>query len=63
METKEMFNTLIDVHNKLLDISVKGEDVIRMADILRELRATIVQIQQSKTYNSLNDSNLKENQS
>ena len=63
METKEILNTLIGVHNKLLDVSVKGEDVMRMADIFRELRTTIVQIQQSKTYNSLNDSNLKENQS
>lgn len=57
METKIIFDTLVDVHNKLLDISVKGEDVIRMADILKELRTTIIKIQQSKIGGDLNDSN------
>lgn len=61
MEAKETFNTLIDVHNKLLEISVKGEDVIRMADILKELRATIIKIQQSNIGGDTNDRNREAN--
>lgn len=42
---QELINILIDVHNKLLQISVKGDDVIRMGEVLIELR---------NTFNSIN---------
>lgn len=43
---QELINILIDVHNKLLQISVKGDDVIRMGEVLIELR---------NTFNSINN--------
>ena len=42
---QELINILIDIHNKLLQISVKGDDVIRMGEVLIELR---------NTFNSIN---------
>ena len=40
MEDK-LIATLIDVHNKLLQISVKGDDVIRLGEVIIELRNTL----------------------
>lgn len=40
MEEK-LIATLIDVHNKLLQISVKGDDVIRLGEVIIELRNTL----------------------
>lgn len=43
---QELLSVLIDVHNKLLNISVKGDDAIRMGEVLNELRMTYTKAQQ-----------------
>ena len=51
MGQKEILNVLIDIHNKLLGISVKGEDVMRMSDIIKEIRSTVASAQELTTEN------------
>lgn len=45
METKNIIQALIDIHNKLVEISVHGDDTIRMADALQRCRALVFQMQ------------------
>lgn len=45
METKDILPALIDIHNRLIEISVHGDDTIRMAEVLKQCRAIVFQLQ------------------
>lgn len=45
MESKDIMQALIDVHNGLAEISVRGDDVIRMANAIQRCRSIIFQMQ------------------
>lgn len=45
MEIKELMPALVDIHNRLIEINVHGDDVIRMADVLQKCRALVFQMQ------------------
>lgn len=47
MEQNEIMALLAGLHNSLSQISVRGDDVIRMAQTLQTLRQAILQIQES----------------
>ena len=47
MEQKEMVSLIADIHNKLVEISVRGDDAIRMAEVLQKCRAAVYQMQNS----------------
>lgn len=38
MTNKDFLSTIANIHNRLIDINVRGEDVMRMADILNICR-------------------------
>ena len=41
MEDKDILTVLIDIHNRLLDISVKGDDAVRMGSIITDIRSIV----------------------
>lgn len=45
MDNKEILTMLIDIHNRLIEINVHGDDTIRMADVLQKCRAIVFQMQ------------------
>lgn len=45
MEAQEILSVMVDMHNRLTEISVKGDDAIRMAEILQKSRACVFQLQ------------------
>lgn len=45
MEVNDVVSVLADIHNRLVDISVRGDDAIRMADVLQKCRAVVIQAQ------------------
>ena len=53
MELKDIIPVLADIHNRLVEVSVRGDDTIRMAEILQKLRAII--FQSSKEENGSGD--------
>lgn len=46
METKEFMSALVDIHNGLTEISVRGDDTIRMADIIKKCRGIVFALQE-----------------
>lgn len=51
METKDIQSAIADIHNNLLEISVRGEDVLRMASIIQACRNLVYQISQGANQN------------
>lgn len=51
METKEIQSAIADIHNNLLEISVSGEDVLRMANVIQKCRNLVYQISQGVSQN------------
>lgn len=49
MEDKDILTVLIDVHNRLLDISVKGDDAVRMGNIITEIRTVVAKVKEQQT--------------
>lgn len=45
METTEFLSALVDIHNNLTEINVRGDDAIRMAEILRKCRGIVFTLQ------------------
>lgn len=45
MEAKDTIPVLIDIHNRLAEINVRGDDAIRMAEVLQKCRAIIFEAQ------------------
>ena len=45
MELQEIVAVLVDIHNNLTEISVRGDDTIRMADVLQKCRAVVFRLQ------------------
>lgn len=54
MELADVLMNIIGMYNELTEISVKGDDVIRMADVLTRNRVMIAQLrcQTNSTENS-----------
>lgn len=48
MKDKEVISRLVDIHNLLISISVKGEDAIAMGMVLQEIRNFIMQLQEKE---------------
>lgn len=46
MDKTEILSAIADIHNRLVEVNVKGDDAIRMADILRKCRSLAYQLQQ-----------------
>lgn len=46
MESKEFMSALVDIHNGLTEISVRGDDAIRMADIIKKCRGIVFALQE-----------------
>ena len=46
MEAKEFMSALVDIHNGLTEISVRGDDTIRMADIIKKCRSIVFALQE-----------------
>ena len=38
MDNKEILKSLADIHNILMQVTVRGEDTLRMARVLTDLR-------------------------
>lgn len=47
MEQKDILNAVAMIHNGLMDINVRGDDAIRMGEIIKRCRALVVQLQNS----------------
>lgn len=45
MELKDIMPVLVEIHNQLTEISVRGDDAIRMAEILQKCRAIVFKVQ------------------
>lgn len=45
MEIKDIMAALVDIHNRLVEINVHGDDAIRMAEVLQKCRAIVFQAQ------------------
>lgn len=45
MEVKDIMPVLVDIHNRLTEINVRGDDAIRMAEVLQKCRAIVFQAQ------------------
>lgn len=52
MEVKDILPTLVDIHNKIAEINVRGDDTIRMAGALQKLRALIIQLDKEEANKS-----------
>lgn len=49
-QMKESFaSVLAEIHNNLVEISVKGEDAIKMADVIRYIRNMVVELRTEKS--------------
>lgn len=49
METTEIMSALVDIHNSLAEISVRGDDAIRMADVIKKCRGIVFTMQKELT--------------
>lgn len=45
MEINDFLSVMVDIHNNLAEISVRGDDAIRMAEILQKCRAVVFKVQ------------------
>ena len=45
MEVKDILPMLVDIHNRLAEINVHGDDTIRMAEVLQKCRSIVFQAQ------------------
>lgn len=45
MEIKDIMPVLVDIHNQLTEINVRGDDAIRMAEVLQKCRAIVFKAQ------------------
>lgn len=45
MEVKDILPLLVDIHNRLAEINVHGDDTIRMAEVLQKCRSIVFQAQ------------------
>lgn len=41
MKNEELIQTLAMVHNEIMEVSVKGDDVMRVANVLSQMRAIV----------------------
>lgn len=55
MDGKELLTRLAEVHNRLTEISVRGEDTIRMANVLQEMRSIVMSINEAYQAEDLNE--------
>lgn len=46
MDKMEVLSAIADIHNRLVEVHVKGDDAIRMADILKACRSVVYHLQQ-----------------
>lgn len=46
MTNKDFASIIANIHNRLLDINVRGEDVLRMAEVIQMCRSTVAAINQ-----------------
>ena len=44
MDMNELLPALAEIHNRLTEISVRGDDTLRMADALQRLRALVLKM-------------------
>lgn len=44
METNDLTLAIAEIHNRLTEISVRGDDAIRMAEVLRMCRSLVTKI-------------------
>ena len=51
MDIQTISNTVASIHNALMEISVKGQDVILMASILQTCRQLVTDINNSQEKN------------
>lgn len=45
MEIKDIMPVLVEIHNQLTEINVRGDDAIRMAEVLQKCRAVVFKAQ------------------
>lgn len=45
MEMKDIVPELVEIHNRLAEINVRGDDTIRMAEVLQRCRSIVFQAQ------------------
>ena len=46
MNTKDFASIIANIHNRLIEVNVRGEDVLRMAEVLQICRNTVELITQ-----------------
>ena len=47
MDNKTFATIIADIHNKLLEVSVRGDDVFRMAEVLQRCRTVATNLTQT----------------
>ncbi len=47
MNTQQLIGTLAQIHGTMMDISVRGDDAIRMAGVLTQMRSLVQKINES----------------
>lgn len=57
MESTEFLSILVDIHNNLAEISVRGDDTIRMADIIKKCRSAVFSLQEELSKGNKEKSN------
>ena len=45
MDIANVMSSLAGIHNGLIEISVKGEDVLRLAKVIRDIRALVFKLE------------------
>lgn len=55
MTNKEFASTIANVHNKLIEINVKGEDVFRMAEVLMTCRNIVERCNEEEAQEQLQE--------
>ena len=45
MEVKDILSGIVEIHNRLAEINVHGDDTIRMAEVLQRCRSIVFQMQ------------------
>lgn len=45
MNTREIMSAIADIHNELSEISVRGDDTIRMAGVIKKCRNIVFAMQ------------------
>lgn len=52
MEIKDIVPELVEIHNRLAEINVHGDDTIRMAEVLQRCRSIVFQAQKQVESNA-----------